>query len=265
MSAVAAEAGVATGTAYVHYASKDDLVLATYLEVKRELGEAATADVDPEADAEHRFHQLWLGLHCHLAADPDRARFLLQVDSSPYARDAHDLSMAADGDPIMAAASSPDLPRSSPTCRSRCSTTSVSHPPCASWPAIGTSTTSPRSRRRRVLARDHPPRLNRELGPIGRIVVREPELGPAPTELRPAGATGDRGPTCAADGGRSGPRPRSMAAAPKQISAGSRPSAVGSPPDQGRGRQVPVVLVGPRDLVEAPDVSPRPSRMRRQQ
>ncbi|MGZ4707901.1 MAG: TetR/AcrR family transcriptional regulator, partial [Acidimicrobiales bacterium] len=34
MSAVAAEAGVGTGTAYVHYASKDELVLATYLEVK---------------------------------------------------------------------------------------------------------------------------------------------------------------------------------------------------------------------------------------
>ena len=36
MSAVAAEAGVATGTAYTHYASKDELVLATYLETKAE-------------------------------------------------------------------------------------------------------------------------------------------------------------------------------------------------------------------------------------
>ncbi len=85
MSAVAAEAGVATGTAYVHYASKDDLVLATYLEVKRELGEAAVVDVDPDAPARERFHQLWLGIHRHLSADPDRARFLLQVDSSPFA------------------------------------------------------------------------------------------------------------------------------------------------------------------------------------
>ena len=43
MAAVAAEAGVATGTAYVHYHSKDDLVLAAYLELKRELGAAAVA------------------------------------------------------------------------------------------------------------------------------------------------------------------------------------------------------------------------------
>ncbi|MGZ4706234.1 MAG: TetR/AcrR family transcriptional regulator [Acidimicrobiales bacterium] len=109
MSAVATEAGVATGTAYVHYASKDELVYATYLEVKRELGEAAIVDVDPGASADERFHQLWLGVHRHLSADPDRARFLLQVDSSPFARSAHDRAMAADGDPIMAAAAEPDL------------------------------------------------------------------------------------------------------------------------------------------------------------
>ena len=41
MSAVAAEAGVATGTAYVHYASKDELVLAVYAELKHGLGAAA--------------------------------------------------------------------------------------------------------------------------------------------------------------------------------------------------------------------------------
>jgi AcrR family transcriptional regulator len=76
MSAVAAEAGVAAGTAYVHYASKDDLVLATYLEVKRDLGAAAVAGLDPSAPADARFLHLWHGVHRHLAADPDRARLL---------------------------------------------------------------------------------------------------------------------------------------------------------------------------------------------
>lgn len=109
MSAVAAEAGVGTGTAYVHYSSKDDLVLATYLEVKRQLGEAAVVDVDPVAPADERFRQLWLGIHRHLRTEPDRARFLLQVDSSPFARTAHEMAMAADGDPIMAVAAAPDL------------------------------------------------------------------------------------------------------------------------------------------------------------
>src|SRR5262249_28622624 len=50
MSAVAREAGVATGTAYTHYASKDELVLAAYRETKAQLGAAATAGLDTSAD-----------------------------------------------------------------------------------------------------------------------------------------------------------------------------------------------------------------------
>jgi len=109
MSAVAAEAGVAAGTAYVHYASKDDLVLATYLEVKRELGAATVADLDPTAAAETRFLHMWHRIHRHLAGDPDRARFLIQVNASPYARTAHEMAMAADGDPMMVEAAKPDM------------------------------------------------------------------------------------------------------------------------------------------------------------
>ena len=109
MSAVAAEAGVAAGTAYVHYASKDELVLATYLETKRDLGEAAAAAVDPAAEPRTRFIQLWLAVHDHVAADPDRARFLVQVDGSPYARAAHDAALAEGDDPLLAQAAAPDM------------------------------------------------------------------------------------------------------------------------------------------------------------
>jgi hypothetical protein len=77
--------------------------------VKRDLGEAAIVDVDPTAPAAVRFHQMWLGIHRHLRADPDRARFLVQVDTSPFAHAAHEMAMAADGDPVMAAAATPDL------------------------------------------------------------------------------------------------------------------------------------------------------------
>ena len=109
MGAVAKAAGVAAGTAYVHYASKDELVLAAYLEVKRELGQAAAARVDPDATPEVRFRQLWFGIHAHLDAEPDRARFLVQVDTSPYADRAHALGMAVADDPIIDAAAAPDL------------------------------------------------------------------------------------------------------------------------------------------------------------
>ena len=109
MSAVAKAAGVATGTAYVHYDSKDQLIYATYLEVKREMGVALEGVVDPNASAHDRFVQLWTGIYRHLADDPDRARFMVQLDSSPFALTAHAMAMASGGDPVMAQASAPDL------------------------------------------------------------------------------------------------------------------------------------------------------------
>lgn len=109
MSAVASEAGVATGTAYVHYESKDELILAAYLESKRRLAEAATAKVKPDQDPERRFRALWLAAYRYLAGDPLEARFLIQVDGSPYAQRAHAAALAGDDDPLQRAASTEDM------------------------------------------------------------------------------------------------------------------------------------------------------------
>jgi AcrR family transcriptional regulator len=100
MAAIAKEAGVATGTAYVYYASKDELVMATYVEVKHALGEAGLASVDAESSLREQFAQLWTGVQKHLEANPDRARFLVQADSSPYAEIAHERAISVD-DPLM--------------------------------------------------------------------------------------------------------------------------------------------------------------------
>ncbi len=106
MGAVAREAGVAAGTPYVHYRSKDELVLAAYLETKQDLGAAAACGLDPDADPGEQFGTIWLGVYRHLVAEPDRARFLLQVDASPYGRQAHSEAMSRDDDALMALAAS---------------------------------------------------------------------------------------------------------------------------------------------------------------
>jgi AcrR family transcriptional regulator len=103
MSAVASEAGVATGTAYTHYASKGELVLAAYCETKARLGAAALAGLDADAEPGAQFRGTWLAMYRHLAANPDHARFLLQVDHSPYRGDAHAAAIVA-GDPLVAPA-----------------------------------------------------------------------------------------------------------------------------------------------------------------
>ena len=75
---------MATGTIYVHYGSKDELILATHHEVKQELGRAAAAALNPADLPAERFRLLWRSTYGHLAHDPDRARFLVQIESSPY-------------------------------------------------------------------------------------------------------------------------------------------------------------------------------------
>lgn len=109
MGAVAERAGVATGTAYVHYASKDELIISAYREVKLELGKSAVAGIDPAVPASERFRALWNGIHAHLAADPVRARFLVQIDASPYATAAHAAAAGDPDDELMTAAAAPDM------------------------------------------------------------------------------------------------------------------------------------------------------------
>jgi AcrR family transcriptional regulator len=106
MSAVAAEAGVATGTAYTHYSSKDELVLAAYVETKAELSAASTADLGDGGDAAERFRAIWLAAYRHLAANQEHALFLLQVDCSPYRGAAHEAASAGQEDGLLREAAS---------------------------------------------------------------------------------------------------------------------------------------------------------------
>lgn len=84
MQAVAKQAGVASGTAYVHYASKDELVMAAYYETKNELLYASAVGVEAGLSADQVFQMLWRNMYRHLVDAPERARFLLQVEVSPY-------------------------------------------------------------------------------------------------------------------------------------------------------------------------------------
>lgn len=107
MSAVARQAGVATGTAYTHYDSKDALVLAAYAETKAQLADAVIQAVDQQATVAERFRAIWLGIYRYLAAHPEHARFLVQCDDSPYRARAHDA--VGEHDPLLALASAADF------------------------------------------------------------------------------------------------------------------------------------------------------------
>lgn len=108
MSAVAERAEVATGTAYVHYGSKEELVCATYVETKLELGETLICEVDADAEPSRRYGQLLTAAYRHLSEDPARAAFLTQIEVSPYRAKAATL-LADHGDPLSREAAREDL------------------------------------------------------------------------------------------------------------------------------------------------------------
>jgi len=103
MGAIAKAAGVATGTAYVHYESKEELVYATYLELKAELSSAVLAGFAADAEPYEVWRHFLTAAYEFLADEPERARFLTQLEESPYYEEAHARLMAA-GDPLHAAA-----------------------------------------------------------------------------------------------------------------------------------------------------------------
>jgi AcrR family transcriptional regulator len=56
---IAARAGIAEGTIYRHFATKDLLLIEVYLQIKREVFEFVRASYDPEASLSARFSHLW--------------------------------------------------------------------------------------------------------------------------------------------------------------------------------------------------------------
>lgn len=90
MSQVAERAGVATGTAYVHYESKEELLIAAFVEVKTRLGETALSGANLTAEPRQLFDTVWRNSYDHIAADPAIAHFLVQVEASPLSSAAHD-------------------------------------------------------------------------------------------------------------------------------------------------------------------------------
>ena len=109
MSRVASRAGVATGTAYVHYESKEQLLVAAFVEIKQRLGIVATTDLDLSGKPAEIFATVWRRIYLHLSSDPHSARFSTQLDESPLRRRAHEALTDEDPLTLLAAEMTPHL------------------------------------------------------------------------------------------------------------------------------------------------------------
>jgi AcrR family transcriptional regulator len=74
-AAIAAEAGVAEGTLYRHFDSKDDLLIAAYRQMKNEVFVLAAEGVDTSLPPPERLKQTWKAIYLAYRADRDAFAF----------------------------------------------------------------------------------------------------------------------------------------------------------------------------------------------
>jgi AcrR family transcriptional regulator len=84
------------------------LVHETYLEIKQELGDTVVDQIDPGAEPRERYRQIWLATYTYLRKEPERARFLTQLEESPFYTRAHQMVLER-GDRLIEEANRPDL------------------------------------------------------------------------------------------------------------------------------------------------------------
>jgi AcrR family transcriptional regulator len=93
MAAIARQAGLATGTLYVYYKSKDELLTALYEQAKTATLARVMQGYDPEAPFRRSFQRMWLNLLRNRLAHSAEVIFQEQYYNSPWFTEAsRDLS-----------------------------------------------------------------------------------------------------------------------------------------------------------------------------
>jgi AcrR family transcriptional regulator len=84
MSMVAKQAGVAAGTIYHYFSSKEELINQLYAELKQKMGAALLQNDAGSSNIRERFFRFYRNLYAHFIQHPDEFGFLEQYANSPY-------------------------------------------------------------------------------------------------------------------------------------------------------------------------------------
>lgn len=84
MAAIAREAGLATGTLYVYFKSKEELMVALYEQAKTSTAATLMHGDDPKAPFRSRFRHMWMNWLEHRLTHYAQVVFLEQYYNSPW-------------------------------------------------------------------------------------------------------------------------------------------------------------------------------------
>ncbi|SFC48849.1 DNA-binding transcriptional regulator, AcrR family [Parapedobacter composti] len=85
MSQIAQDAGVAIGTIYHYFSSKDELLIALFDNCKQKIAKAMFKPAEDHLPYPDRFVAVWTNLVCFYIERPEILSFMEQFFSSPYA------------------------------------------------------------------------------------------------------------------------------------------------------------------------------------
>ena len=83
MSQIAKVSGVAIGTIYHHFKSKEEILKEIYLRIKQDFQTFLMNELSETKSTKENFDSVWLGLHAYYLNNPLNFLFLQQVTNSP--------------------------------------------------------------------------------------------------------------------------------------------------------------------------------------
>jgi AcrR family transcriptional regulator len=84
VSKIAKNAGVSPATIYIYYKNKEDLLVSTYIGIKKKLGDAAIKNLDENKPIRDIIKDVWFNLFDYISKNKVYFRFTEQFSHSPY-------------------------------------------------------------------------------------------------------------------------------------------------------------------------------------
>lgn len=84
VSKIAREAEVSPSTLYIYYKNKEDLLVSTYVEIKRNMSDALLNDFDDSLPIRDIIRNLWFSMFAFVSNNLEHYKFVEQFANSPY-------------------------------------------------------------------------------------------------------------------------------------------------------------------------------------